>query len=216
MTNQSKTLKTYTTSDDGEFQLYQKETITINPGITVLIGCNGSGKTTLMQRISRQIKKDTTPNTEIIYIQARDASDVGRHSPSDINFLVHALSSSEGERLIVGLRDGLMQFGKALLKNDDITEIWLLIDSLDSGLDDAELHILPKTLQEVLDEADTPKTVYIILSSNSYELTRTPNATIIDVNTVEPITFDTYEEWLKHIQQSRENKYARYNQRQTI
>lgn len=36
---------------DERYELYKKETITINPGITVLVGCNGTGKTTLIHQI---------------------------------------------------------------------------------------------------------------------------------------------------------------------
>lgn len=43
--------------DEGH-ELYKKETITINPGITVLVGCNGTGKTTLIHQIQSQLKKE--------------------------------------------------------------------------------------------------------------------------------------------------------------
>ena len=32
-----------------DYKLYNRQTITINPGVTVLTGCNGTGKSTLMR-----------------------------------------------------------------------------------------------------------------------------------------------------------------------
>ena len=41
--------------DEG-FNLYKKKTITIKPGVTVLVGCNGIGKTTLLHQIRDRLK----------------------------------------------------------------------------------------------------------------------------------------------------------------
>lgn len=38
--------------------IYNKNIITINPGVTVLVGCNGSGKTTLMGLLKDKLKKE--------------------------------------------------------------------------------------------------------------------------------------------------------------
>ena len=46
---------------DDDYDLYKKRSITINEGVTVLVGCNGSGKTTLLHQIKDQLKKDGIP-----------------------------------------------------------------------------------------------------------------------------------------------------------
>ena len=37
--------------------LYKKKTVTINSGVTVLVGCNGIGKTTFLHQIRDRLKK---------------------------------------------------------------------------------------------------------------------------------------------------------------
>lgn len=39
------------------FNLYKKKNITIESGVTVLVGCNGIGKTTLLHQIRDRLKK---------------------------------------------------------------------------------------------------------------------------------------------------------------
>ena len=41
--------------------LWKKRTITINDGVTVLVGCNGIGKTSLLHYIKNQLKKENIP-----------------------------------------------------------------------------------------------------------------------------------------------------------
>ena len=36
-------------------KLFKRKKITINPGVTVLVGCNGAGKTTLLRSIETQL-----------------------------------------------------------------------------------------------------------------------------------------------------------------
>lgn len=41
--------------------LYKKKTVTINSGVTVLVGCNGIGKTTFLHQIRDRLKKQNIP-----------------------------------------------------------------------------------------------------------------------------------------------------------
>ena len=43
---------------DSGFDLFNKKTININKGVTVLVGCNGSGKTTLLNEINNQLNSE--------------------------------------------------------------------------------------------------------------------------------------------------------------
>lgn len=36
--------------------LYKKKTVTIDPGVTVLVGCNGIGKTTFLRQLRSKLK----------------------------------------------------------------------------------------------------------------------------------------------------------------
>lgn len=40
-----------------DYKLYNRKTIAINPGVTVLTGCNGTGKSTLMRLMKEQLER---------------------------------------------------------------------------------------------------------------------------------------------------------------
>ena len=44
--------------------LYQKSTIELEPGVTVLVGCNGIGKTTLIQQLKLLLEKEKITREE--------------------------------------------------------------------------------------------------------------------------------------------------------
>ena len=58
MTHRFKIIKDY--YDIGE-QIYNKSSVTLQDGLTVLCGCNGSGKTTLLKQIKNGCKKEKLP-----------------------------------------------------------------------------------------------------------------------------------------------------------
>lgn len=41
--------------------LYKRKTVTINSGVTVLVGCNGMGKATFLRQIRDRLKKQDIP-----------------------------------------------------------------------------------------------------------------------------------------------------------
>lgn len=82
------------------FDMYGKGSITLKPGVTVLIGCNGSGKTTLMETIKRRLKKDQIPSMSL-----NNLAEGGMGSIDSMLFYHQAdlaanmVSASEGEGL---------------------------------------------------------------------------------------------------------------------
>ena len=44
-----------------DYKLYNRKTIAINPGVTVLTGCNGTGKSTLMRLMKEQLERGEIP-----------------------------------------------------------------------------------------------------------------------------------------------------------
>ena len=89
---------------DEDVDLYKKKAITINEGITVLVGCNGIGKTTLLRQMKYELKKKNIP-----CISFDNLHDGGQNSISkagfhaDYGFMATALQSSEGENIIMNL-----------------------------------------------------------------------------------------------------------------
>ena len=90
--------KTFTLERDyyeDKIYIYKHKNMTIESGITVLVGCNGSGKTTFIDHIERQLKKEKIP-----VIKFNHLHDGGRNSMSedlyndDYSFLANSWSSS--------------------------------------------------------------------------------------------------------------------------
>ena len=143
-------------------QIYKRGTITINPGVTILVGCNGSGKSTLIRIIKENLEKNNIPH--MFY---DNKIEVGSHSMEEAHFyndfdrLIDLAFASEGEQISLNivnkckeminfLKDGLtnkdkryMLFTKAF-KNEDKgvddfesrennKERWFLFDAIDSG-----------------------------------------------------------------------------------
>ena len=89
--------------DTGEY-IYKNSRITINPGVTVFVGCNGAGKSTLMHYM-----QDTLNNQMVPMISFDNLTDGGERARSaagffgDTSFLAGAIQSSEGENILMNL-----------------------------------------------------------------------------------------------------------------
>ena len=99
--------KTFTLERDyyeDKIYIYKHKNMTIESGITVLVGCNGSGKTTFIDHIERQLKKEKIP-----VIKFNNLHDGGRNSMSEAiynenySFLANSWESSEGEQIVLNI-----------------------------------------------------------------------------------------------------------------
>ena len=89
--------------DEG-YNLYKKKTITIEEGVTVLVGCNGTGKTTLLHQIKEQLKKENIPVLSFDNLKdggSKALSSAGFYG--DYTFMATAMASSEGENIVMNL-----------------------------------------------------------------------------------------------------------------
>ena len=184
------------------YDLYKKKTITINEGLTVLVGCNGSGKSTMLHQIEEQLKKENIPVMSFDNLKdggSRAISSAGFFN--DFDFMATALASSEGENIVLnigklasclrafikrgeiaGRKDSFMNgILKAMREEngEEIKEIpnerWLLLDAVDSGLSvDNIVEIKEGLFKTILEDAGDCK-VYILISANEYELARKEN-----------------------------------------
>ena len=83
--------------DEG-YIMYNRANITINPGVTVLIGCNGSGKTTLLEILKSELKANNVPVLYYNNLYDGGSSSVSKHMfEGDIEFGALLMTSSEGE-----------------------------------------------------------------------------------------------------------------------
>ena len=218
-----------------DYDLYKKRTITINEGVTVLVGCNGSGKTTLLHQIKDQLKRDNIP-----FVSFDNLHEGGSRAMStaafynDFAFMGTAMASSEGENIVMNIgtlastlrhfiktgatsrrSDALERaFAKAMWGDDKNeakevpNERWLLLDAIDSGLSvDNIVEVKEYLFKTILQDAGDTK-VYIVVSANEYELARGENC--FDVYNGKYIKLSNYERYRKFILKSREIKETRY------
>lgn len=194
------------------FKLYSKKTITLKQGLTVLVGCNGIGKTTLIYQI-----KDYLQNKDIPVILFDNLKNGGSSSVSEaiyhnnIAFASTAFSSSEGETIILNMGNFASKIGNFVRKNknDGKKEIYILADAIDSGLSVDNVVEIKKYLFDTIIE-DCKKNdmeLYLIVSSNEYELARNENC--LDVYNCKYINFENYEQYREFIINTSEIKKKR-------
>ena len=220
--------------EDGIY-LYKKKTITINPGVTVLVGCNGIGKTTFLHQIKNKLKK-----LEISCIEYDNLHDGGNNAISeagfyeDFSFMGTALCSSEGENILMNIAKLASELGefvktgeikeknpfvkafKALngenTENKNILpERWILLDAVDSGLSVDNIVDIKEQLFNTILEYNYGNEIYIIVSANEYEMANGEQC--FDVYNGKYVTFKGYEEYKNMILESKKWKEERIKNR---
>lgn len=206
-------------------KIFKKDSIVIQPGVTVLVGCNGAGKTTLLKQIEHDLNVAKVPCVKYdnLYEGAGNAiSEAAFYE--EFGLVAQLMCSSEGEN--ISLNVGIfatklrkfIETGKAksrlpvLHENNDENESnerWILFDAIDSGLSIDNIVEI-KDLFNLIIEDGEGKEVYIIVSANAYELTRGEQC--FDVYNGKYVTFSDYEDYRNFILKSREIKKQRYNE----
>ena len=222
--------KTWRDPYDSGFSTCRRKENEINPGVTVLVGCNGAGESTLIHNIKAELKEKNVPT--FFYDNEKNG---GSNSISesffynDITFAATAMCSSEGENIQLNLgkiatklrkfietgeNDRLSdRLAKVFRDNEEekITsnERWILLDAMDSGYSIDNVIDMKDFFQLVIDDTKRHgKELYIIVSSNEYELAHESNC--FDVMEGKYISFNNYDEYKKFILKTREKKDKRY------
>lgn len=202
--------------------------ITFEKGITILTGCNGLGKSTLLHNIKDELVKEKIPYYLYDNLHDGGTSKVNECMSNDnIKMSATLLSSSEGENIENNLELIAKEIG-SFVKNGnkesnglekivfdmlDVKEInnanerWILFDSVDSGYSIDNIIEFKNFLHFIL-ENEKNKDIYIIVTSNSYEMTIDERC--LDVDSGKIKTFKTYDSFKKYILKSREIKNKRY------
>lgn len=233
-------IKTWRDPYEAGFTTCRPKTITIEPGLTVLVGCNGAGKTTLLQNIKDQLRKAKVPVATFDNLSDGKYDSMGWAAFNEQwGMFADMFSSSEGENISIsfgrwanGLRDFIItgkykKIGRGsnlseLFMDDDARERaskedeklqshderWLLLDATDSGYSVDNVIELKDFLKLIEQDAEKfGKTLYVVITANEYELARGERC--MDVNTGKYVTFSDYEEYRKHIIESRKRKDKR-------
>lgn len=204
--------------------------ITIQPGLTVLVGCNGSGKTTLINNIKSELSNNNIP-----YYLYNNLSDGGSHFlneamwNNDFSLAATSFCSSEGENITININhrfSKLKEFmieGRIQNKSTRLADIfrnspyeipktkerWVLLDAVDSGYSIDNVidikHIFAELIQSF---ADNGYELFIVVAANEFELAC--NTPCMDVTNGKYISFETYDQFRKFIIESRKKKDKRY------
>ena len=224
-------IKTWRDPYDSGFTPTRPKEITIEPGLTVLVGCNGAGKTTLLLNIKEEMKKQNIPCHLHDNLRDGGSSAIGEAFAFDnIGLGASLWTASEGEAIKINFGQLSTKFKRFLqdgffdVRRNRFAEIFrdkntnetkevcnkrvLLFDAVDSGLSVDSIVEIKSVFDLILEDAKALGIeVYLIISANEYELAR--NANCFDVNEGKYVTFSDYEAYRSFILKSRAKKEKR-------
>lgn len=191
--------------------IYEKNSVNLKTGLTVLVGCNGSGKTTMLKQIKNHCHEENIPVLEFDNLH-----DGGSNSLSaagffgDTDFMMESMTSSEGEVINMNLCKFAGKMGGFVRKHPDSKRLVFLMDAVDSGLSiDYILELKNLLFKTVMDDLNAKGIeVYIVASANEYELAREEQC--LDVISCKYVNINTYDDYRKLVIKSRKKKNKRY------
>lgn len=190
-------------------KMYNKATIEIVSGVTVLVGCNGAGKSTLLKQLYRMVQKENIPC--VMFDNLKDGGDRARMNAEfcgDMTFLGTSLCSSEGENIRLNMQRFSDMIIKMFKNNPHDQEYWIFADAVDSGFSIDNIVELKENLFEEILDVHKKKDVYIVVSANAYEMARGENC--FDVVNGRYISIKSYEKYRSVVLKSRDKKNKRY------
>lgn len=203
--------------------LFRKKTITLQEGLTVLVGANGTGKTTLLHSICEHLRKEKIP----VYrfdnlIEGGSSENFNQFMfQGETEMAATSLMSSEGENIMIGIAALAKKMGSFIKTGkvkhmfdflDEEKEVgnerWILLDATDSGLSIDNVIELKNFFKFILNDAQKSNIeTYIVISANEYELAAESNC--FDVRNGKYIKFNDYNDFREFIIQSRKDKDKR-------
>lgn len=226
----SRVIKTWRDPYGEGFSTCWKREVEISPGVTVLVGCNGAGKTTLIKNIWDDLKRHDIPVLSYDNLREGGTHSIGESMfYGDMNLAATAFCSSEGENITINLQKlaaGLRKFTHTGRMEDKISRLaaafsdkekkeitskerWILLDAMDSGYSIDNVIEMKDFFDLVIEDGKNAGVeVYIVISSNEYELAHGSNC--LDVTSGKHVSFESYEDYKKFILKTREKKNKRY------
>ena len=204
---------------DDDRKFYTKRYAKFKPGLTTLIGCNGVGKTTLLQNIHEELQRKGVPNILFDNLSGDDGGTAslsklfsgmsfGDEEPYSMEYAVSVWASSEGERIKASFIRFLKRLVKQIRRYKGYGEFWILFDALDSGLSlDVIEDIKGLFVNQLLPDIDSDMNVYVILSSNSYEMSEHTN--MFAVEKMAYVSVKTYARYKYYVLSSAKYKAKR-------
>lgn len=180
-------------------KMYEKSSVEIKPGLTILVGCNGAGKTTLIQQLKEKCKEFDIPNLSYDQCGLQSSNmlmDKMLNLDGDISGLVNMYASSEGQRIresIYYFGDEYIKFLKTVKKHQN--NLFFFFDALDSGLSvDNIIEFKYACVEPIIETCNKAnKEAYILVPCNEYEMARGENCLILpDLTYREIKNYDAY------------------------
>lgn len=190
-------------------KMYNKATIELIPGVTVLVGCNGAGKSTLLKQLYSMVQKENIPC--VMFDNLKDGGNRARMNAEfcgDMTFLGTSLCSSEGENIRLNMQRFSDMIIKMFKNNPYDQEYWIFADAVDSGFSIDNIIELKENLFEEILDIHKKKDVYIVVSANAYEMARGENC--FDVVNGRYVPIKSYEKYRSVVLKSRDKKNKRY------
>ena len=191
------------------YKLFAKRTVTIETGLTVLVGCNGAGKTTMLRQIEQSLSDDGIPylyHSNLTFGEKEAKSEAAFYG--DFRFVADILASSEGENIINIVAAIAKRMGQLSQRNTNAKELWFLFDAIDSGLSIDNIVEIKETLFKHVQEFEQGKDIYFVVSANEYEMARGERC--FDVMHSKYRQFKTYDSFRKFVLKTRGEKDKRY------
>lgn len=205
--------KTFTvnTKPYDDCKIFNRKNITIETGLTVLVGCNGAGKSTLISYIKEELDKKDIP--AFMYDNVSDGGDSSFSNAlfrDQISLVAALLCSSEGEKINLNIQQAAGQLGRFVRRNQDKSEIWILFDAIDSGFSIDNIQEVKNDLfTSIISDCKSKEIdVYIVISANSYEMVSGERC--MDVWDGKYVRFNNYDEYKEFILKTRKRKDIRY------
>lgn len=192
---------------DDSTQVFKKSKITLNSGVTILVGCNGIGKSTLMRRIKSVLSKENVP--VFMYDNLTEGAGYARTKSAfygQWELFSAQFSASEGEAIFLNLCAIAGEIGAFVQNNENVDELWILFDAIDSGLSIDQIREVKEDLIHFIYNYIQNNGIepYIIVSANEYEMCIDENC--FDIAEGKYRRFKTYDAYSKCVMQSRDLK----------
>ena len=131
----------------------------------------------------------------------------------DITLAATMLSSSEGERMSEMLSRAFRWIG-AQMRQGEATEIWLMLDSVDSGIDLPTIRMVKGVIRDVTEDVAKDGTdLFVLMSANGYAIAEGERCT--DVTTGRRMSFGSWDEYAEFCLASADAKDGRYQRMAT-